>query len=65
MDEREQWDLKMPPARYLLHHRRATHADAAQRLVKTDVRYDDNQSPEHSGDVASWIARLAPLSATR
>ena len=37
MGEHEQWDLKMPPARYLLHHRRGGHGDLAQRLVKTDL----------------------------
>ena len=28
-------------------------------------RYDDNRSPEHPGDVTSWIARPAPLAAIR
>ena len=37
MGNDEQWDLKMPPARYLLHHRRGGHGDLAQRLVKTDL----------------------------
>jgi len=29
------------------------------------IRYDNNRSPEYPGDVASWIAHLAPLSAIR
>ncbi|MGA2107758.1 MAG: hypothetical protein ABSH25_08935 [Syntrophorhabdales bacterium] len=37
MDQHEEWDLKMSPARYLLDRRRGTHADLAQRLVKTDL----------------------------
>ena len=37
MDTREGWDLRMPPARYLLHHRRGTHGDLARRLVKADL----------------------------
>ena len=37
MDNDGQWDLRMPPARYLLHHRRGTHADLARQLVKTDL----------------------------
>ena len=37
MGNDERWDLKMPPARYLLHHRRGGHGDLAQRLVKTDL----------------------------
>jgi hypothetical protein len=37
MDAREEWDLKMSPARYLLHHRSGTHGDLARRLVKADL----------------------------
>ena len=37
MGNDERWDLKMPPARYLLHHRRGGHGDLAQRLVRTDL----------------------------
>jgi hypothetical protein len=33
MDYEERWDLRMSPARYLLDHRRGTHADLARRLV--------------------------------
>ena len=29
------------------------------------IRYNNNRSPEYPGDVASWIAHLAPLSAIR
>ena len=29
------------------------------------IRYDNNRSPEYPGDVGSWIAHLAPLSAIR
>ena len=37
MDACEEWDLRMSPARYLLHHPRGTHADLARRLVKADL----------------------------
>jgi len=29
------------------------------------IRYDNNRSPEYSGDVGSWITHLAPLSTIR
>jgi len=37
MSKDEQWNLKLSPATYLLHHRRGTHADLARRLLKTDL----------------------------
>jgi len=37
MGKREQWDLKVSPARYLLDRRRGTHADLALRLVTADL----------------------------
>ena len=37
MSKHEQWDLKLSPAKCLLHHRRGTHADLALRLVTADL----------------------------
>jgi hypothetical protein len=38
MDEHDQWDLKLSPARYLLDHRAGTRADLARRLVANDLK---------------------------
>ena len=38
MNEHEQWELKLSPARYLLDHRLGTRADLARRLVAQDLK---------------------------